>query len=61
MIQSNLGAAYRNRIKGERAENFEQAIHHYQQSLTVYTREAFPEDWARSQHNLAGAYVGHIR
>jgi CHAT domain-containing protein len=33
----------------------------YNQSLEVYTREAFPEDWARTQNNLGNAYCKRIR
>lgn len=44
-----------------RAENLEHAIAHYEQALTVYTREAYPEQWALSQHNLANAYRERIR
>jgi hypothetical protein len=42
--------------QGERADNVEQAIHHYQQALEVHTRQAFPQDWALAQHNLGAAY-----
>jgi tetratricopeptide (TPR) repeat protein len=49
------------RIRGERAENLEQAIFHYQQALDVYTRQAYPEQWARTQHNLGNAYLERIR
>ena len=44
MTQNNLGNAYCDRIRGERAENLEQAIAAYQQALEVYTRQAFPAD-----------------
>nr|WP_293046794.1 hypothetical protein [Moorena sp. SIO1F2] len=33
--------AYRNRIKGQKAENIEKAITCYQEALTVYNFEAF--------------------
>ncbi|RMH78964.1 MAG: tetratricopeptide repeat protein, partial [Cyanobacteria bacterium J007] len=46
MTQSNLGAAYRNRIRGERGENLEEAIACYREALQVRTRDAFPQDWA---------------
>jgi predicted LPLAT superfamily acyltransferase len=47
LTQNNLGEAYRNRIRGEKAENIELAIASYTAALTVYTRDAFPEKWAR--------------
>ncbi|MEG4406608.1 tetratricopeptide repeat protein [Microcoleus sp. MON2_D5] len=58
--QNNLAAAYITRIKGSRAENVEMAIALYGAVLTVYTLEAFPEDWARAQNNLAAAYANRI-
>jgi tetratricopeptide (TPR) repeat protein len=54
-IQNNLGNAYRNRIRGERADNLESAIACYQEALKVYTFETFPEDWERTQMNLETA------
>jgi hypothetical protein len=47
MTQNNLGIAYRNRIRGEKAENIELAIASFTAALSVYTRDAFPEYWAR--------------
>ena len=44
-----------------RAENLEQAIEHHQQALTIFTRKAFPEDWAMTQYNLAVTYNDRIR
>ncbi len=46
---------------GSRANNLEIAITGYQTLLEVYTREAFPEDWARTQNNLGIAYSDRIR
>ncbi|MCA2683003.1 MAG: CHAT domain-containing protein, partial [Microcystis sp. M038S2] len=46
---------------GERAENLELAIVAYSLSLEVYTREAFPYEWARTQNNLGNAYNKRIR
>ncbi|MGB5772363.1 MAG: CHAT domain-containing tetratricopeptide repeat protein, partial [Crocosphaera sp.] len=59
--QNNLGNAYSDRIRGERADNLEKAIAAYNLSLEVYTREAFPEAWARTQNNLGNAYGSRIR
>jgi tetratricopeptide (TPR) repeat protein len=61
MTQNNLGIAYSNRIRGERADNLEQAITAYERALEVRTREAFPEDWAMTQNSLAIAYRNRIR
>jgi hypothetical protein len=46
---------------GDRAENLEAAIGHYQSALEVYTRAAFPDQRAATQNNLANAYRGRIR
>ena len=47
--------------EGSRADNLEQAIHHYQQALEVRTREAYPEEWAMTQNNLANTFRDWIR
>ena len=44
----NLANAYSDRIRGDRAENLEQAIAAYQQALEVRTRQAMPVEWATS-------------
>jgi len=59
--QNNLGNAYLERIKGEKAQNIEMAIASYTNALEVHTRDAFPEDWAMTQNNLAAAYSDRIR
>ncbi len=46
---------------GSRLNNLEIAITLYQAALTVYTREAFPADWAMTQNNLAVAYRNRIK
>jgi predicted LPLAT superfamily acyltransferase len=55
MTQNNLGNAYGDRIRGERADNLEQAIAAYHNALQVYTRDAFPQDWA---NNLGTGHPG---
>ncbi|MEH2382064.1 MAG: CHAT domain-containing protein, partial [Nostoc sp.] len=61
MTQHNLANAYRDRIKGDRAENIENAIAASTAALTVYTREALPIYWARMQNNLGLAYTDRIK
>ncbi len=46
---------------GNRANNLEIAITGYQTLLPVYTRNAYPEDWASLQNNLGIAYGNRIR
>ena len=50
--QYNLALAYHNRIRGDKAENLEQAIAGYTEALKVYTFEAFPQRWARIKFSL---------
>ncbi len=47
--------------RGNRAINLELAIECYRLALEVYTRAAYPEQWARTQMNLAVAYRSRIR
>ena len=59
--QNNLGAAYTNRIRGDKAQNLEVAIAACQQALLVQTQTDFPMDWAMTQNNLGIAYSNRIR
>jgi tetratricopeptide (TPR) repeat protein len=45
---------------GDRRLNLELAITAYQLALQVYTRQAFPEQWAMMQNNLGNAYGDRI-
>ena len=56
-----FAAAYYSRIKGERADNLEQAITCYQQALEVTTRQVLPLEWATTMNNLALAYSNRIK
>jgi tetratricopeptide (TPR) repeat protein len=46
---------------GSRLNNLEIAITLYQAALTVYTRQAFPYEWAATQNNLGEAYRNRIK
>jgi CHAT domain-containing protein len=46
---------------GSRLINLEIALECYRLALEVYTRAAFPEQWATTQMNLAVAYENRIR
>ena len=52
---------YAQRIRGDRGDNLEKAIAAYQAALTVFTREAMPDEWARSQYSLGHTYQNRIR
>ncbi|MBR8832682.1 MAG: tetratricopeptide repeat protein [Stigonema ocellatum SAG 48.90 = DSM 106950] len=55
--QNNLGLAYSNRIRGEKAENLEQAIQFYQAALTEYTQQGFPYEWASQELQQLGQTI----
>ncbi|WP_375467171.1 tetratricopeptide repeat protein, partial [uncultured Nostoc sp.] len=46
---------------GSKAVNQDVAIAGYEIALSVYTRDAFPLDWARTQNNLGFAYWNRIK
>jgi CHAT domain-containing protein len=56
-----LAITYNNRIRGEKADNLERAICAYRKALSVYTPQAFPQEWAMTQNNLGTAYHQRIR
>ena len=60
MAHNNLGAVFVERILGERAENIEQAIRHYEWALEVCTQEVTPDHWAMIREDLGIAYSNQI-
>ena len=58
---NNLANAYYARIRGDKEDNIERAIHSYKQALTVRTQTAIPIECARTMNNLANAYYARIR
>jgi hypothetical protein len=48
-LQNTMGNSLAQNPQDNRAENLEQAIHHFQQALEVRTRAAFPVDWAMTR------------
>jgi hypothetical protein len=53
MTHHNIAIGYRKRVKGDRAENLERAIHHHGQALEVFTRQDFPREWTNAKNALA--------
>jgi CHAT domain-containing protein len=45
---------------GNRAENIDDAIAHYETTLEIFTQQAYPAAWAMIQHNLAEMYLERI-
>ena len=57
----DLATAYRERLRGDQAENIELAISYYQQALEILSHEKSPSEWAMAQANLATAYRERLR
>ncbi|MFK0732095.1 MAG: hypothetical protein ACIWVG_13200, partial [Gloeotrichia echinulata HAB0833] len=60
-IIGNFGTLIAKFPLGDRANNMEIAITCYETSMQVFTREAFPEDWAKTQLNLGNIYRERIK
>jgi len=52
----NLGNAYSDRIREDRADAQEKAIEHYKRALDFYTIHNFPGRWANTHNNLGVTY-----
>lgn len=57
----NFGNSVSQLPVGNRLLNLELSIASYQLALQVRTHDAFPEDWAMTQNNLATAYYSRIQ
>jgi CHAT domain-containing protein/tetratricopeptide (TPR) repeat protein len=57
----SLGLLYRDRDRGDRADNLEKAIAAFESALTVFTREALPWNWAALQFDLGFIYSQRVR
>jgi CHAT domain-containing protein/tetratricopeptide (TPR) repeat protein len=60
VLQNGLGNSLVQSLLGDRTDNIEQAIEHYNLALMVGTQEDFSEVWAATQNNLAAAYYDRI-
>jgi len=56
-----LNIRFNNLRQGSLASNLEVAIACLEIALSVVTREAYSEKWAKCQNNLANAYSDRIR
>lgn len=52
-----MAATFRRRVKGERADNFKQALYLYEKALTVRTEKERPDEWAETQHDLGATWL----
>ena len=60
-IQHHLAHAYQERIRGNKAENIEQAIACLKNALKIYLEENCILEWGEIQYHLAYAYRQRIR
>jgi tetratricopeptide (TPR) repeat protein len=58
---ANFGTVIQDFPLGDRALNLELSLTASQLGLKVFTRNAFPENWAATQNNLGEAYRNRIR
>jgi CHAT domain-containing protein len=56
----NIGTNYQKRHQTTRADDLEIAIVTLEAALSIRTREAYPEEWARTIHHLAHAYSDRV-
>lgn len=56
MTQNNLGAAYRGRIRGDKAQSLETAVTAYEQALIVYTPESKPIECLQTSRNFGNLH-----
>lgn len=61
MLQNNIANIYASLRTGDKAENIEQAIAHYEDALKFRSIESYPLDWAATQKNLALAFIHRSR
>jgi len=59
-LWDELGTALHELRAGDRATNLEEAIACYTRALQVYTRDAYSEQWAATQHSLGAAYFERL-
>ncbi len=60
-IIGNFGTLIAQFPSGNKANNIEIAIACYETSMQVFTREHYPEDWAKTQLNLGNIYIERVK
>ena len=60
-IQNSLGIAWTQLPTGDRAENIETSIRHFESALEYYDRNPLCADWAMIHNNLGNAYSDRIK
>lgn len=60
-VIGNFSDLMREFPQGDRASNLEIAIAGGEVAATIFTRNAYPNDWATNRNNLAAAYTKRVR
>ncbi len=60
-VIGNFSDLMREFPQGDRASNLEIAIAGAEVADTIFTRDAYPNDWATNRNNLAAAYTKRVR
>ncbi|MBD2514707.1 CHAT domain-containing protein [Nostoc sp. FACHB-973] len=60
-VIGNFSDLMREFPQGDRASNLEIAIAGAEVAATIFTRDAYPNDWATNRNNLAAAYTKRVR
>lgn len=55
--QNSLANAYRHRVRGQKLENYKEAILCFKEVLKIHSRQAFPKDYIKTCANLGHAYL----
>jgi CHAT domain-containing protein/tetratricopeptide (TPR) repeat protein len=61
MTMNNLGTAYDDRIRGDCAENQDEALRCYRAALAIGSNLASPRQWAIRRNNLGSVFLHRIR
>jgi tetratricopeptide (TPR) repeat protein len=61
VAQHDLGFAYSERVRGDRAENLENSIKHYLSASKIFRKSDLLRQWAMTQNKLAHVYIKRIK
>ena len=59
-LHGELGTNLAQNSQGNRNDNIEKAIKHYNQTLEIYTLKDFPVEWAMTMNNLGNVYSDRV-
>ena len=61
LIEGGLGAVYSNLRSGDKEENIESAINHFERALQLVTHQESPLEWAAIKNSLGNTIFGRIK